>query len=123
MMLKRMKIKNIRSYKEEEIDFSPGVLIFQGDIGSGKSSILYSLEFVLFGGTQRNFYDKLMRHGAKNASVELEFSIDGVDYTAFRSIKKFSDGIKGDESYLERENTRMELSWQEMRDRIVDLLE
>ncbi len=70
MLLKKMKIKNIRSYKDETIDFEDGVLIFQGDIGSGKSSILYSLEFVLFGGTQRNFYDKIMRHEAKKASVE-----------------------------------------------------
>ncbi len=123
MMLKHLKIKNIRSYKEQEIDFSPGVLIFQGDIGSGKSSILYSVEFALFGATQQKFYDKLMRHGAKKASVELKFSIDGIDYTAFRSLKRKSDGIKGDESYLERENTKMELSWQEMRDRIVELLE
>lgn len=123
MLLKRMKISNIRSYKDEIIDFEDGVLIFQGDIGSGKSSILYSLEFVLFGGTQRNFYDKIMRHEAKKASVELTFEVDDTDYTAFRSIKRRSDSIHADESYIERNGAKMELSWQEMREKIVDLLE
>ncbi|MFP4050534.1 MAG: AAA family ATPase [Thermoplasmata archaeon] len=123
MLLKRMKIENIRSYKSETIDFEDGVLIFQGDIGSGKSSILYSLEFVLFGGTERNFYDKIMRHEAKKASVELTFEVDDIDYTAFRSIKRRSDAIHADESYIERNGTKMELSWQDMREKIVDLLE
>ncbi|MFO7991308.1 MAG: AAA family ATPase [Thermoplasmata archaeon] len=122
MKLQKIEIKNIRSYREETIDFSDGILLFQGDIGSGKSSILYSLEFVLFGGTERGFYDKLMRHGANFASVKLYFRVNDVNYKAFREIKRKNDTIEGGESYIEKEDTKLELSWQEMREEIVDLL-
>ncbi len=122
MMLKRMEIENIRSYEKEDIEFYPGVILFQGDIGSGKSSILLAMEFVLFGGTEQHFYDKIMRHGADKACVKLDFQIDEVDYTAYRSIRRTSSGIQPYESYLDVDDTRMELSWREMRDKIDSLL-
>jgi len=47
--LKRLKMKNIRSYKDQEIYFPEGTVLIEGDIGSGKSTILMSIEFVLSG--------------------------------------------------------------------------
>ena len=49
MQLKKLKIRNIRSYKEGEIDFPEGSTLLMGDIGSGKTSILLAIEFALFG--------------------------------------------------------------------------
>ena len=49
MILKKLELQNIRSYKEEVIVFSVGKTLFQGDIGSGKSTILMAIEFALFG--------------------------------------------------------------------------
>ncbi len=122
MMLRRMKLENIRSYKKETIDFQEGVLLFQGDIGSGKSSILLGLEFVLFGAINQGFYDKITRHDSTGASVELDFTVDRTDYTAYRSIKRTSNGMKPDKSYLVSGDVKTELSPEEMREKILSLL-
>ncbi len=49
MMIKKLKLENIRSYKSQTIDFPPGKTLFEGDIGSGKSTLLMAIEFGLFG--------------------------------------------------------------------------
>ncbi|MFO8109859.1 MAG: AAA family ATPase [Thermoplasmata archaeon] len=122
MILNKMELENIRSYRHEEVEFTPGIILFQGDIGSGKSSLLLALEFVLFGGTQQHFYDKILRHGKDSAWVKLHFQVDDIKYIAYRSIKRSSSGIQPHECYLEVKDTRMELSWREMRDKIDSLL-
>ncbi|NHV46093.1 MAG: AAA family ATPase, partial [Candidatus Verstraetearchaeota archaeon] len=35
MILRRLKLRNIRSYEEGEINFPNGIILFEGDIGSG----------------------------------------------------------------------------------------
>ena len=45
MLLKSIKLTNIRSYKSATIHFPKGRVLLSGDIGAGKSSILYSIEF------------------------------------------------------------------------------
>ena len=49
MKFKKLYLKNIRSYEEQEIDFSDGSLLLSGDVGSGKTSILLAIEYALFG--------------------------------------------------------------------------
>jgi exonuclease SbcC len=49
MRLQRLYLNNIRSYTNHVIDFRDGITLFEGDIGSGKSSILNAIEFALFG--------------------------------------------------------------------------
>ncbi len=122
MMLKHMELENIRSYVKESIDFKPGILLFQGDIGSGKSSILLGLEFVLFGAINQGFYDKITRHNSDSASVKLVFNVDDTDYTAYRSIKRTSNGMKPDKSHLACDGVITELSPEEMREKILELL-
>ena len=122
MILNRMELENIRSYKKAEVEFAPGIILFQGDIGSGKSSLLLALEFALFGGTQQHFYDKILRHGEDSAWVSLDFTVDDVEYTAYRSIRRTSAGIQPHECHLDVGDSRMELSWREMRERIDALL-
>ena len=48
MILKSLHLKNIRSYVDERITFPEGSILLSGDMGSGKSSILLSVEFALF---------------------------------------------------------------------------
>ena len=54
MILNSIIIDNIRSYEHEEIEFPRGISLFEGDIGSGKSTVLMVIEFALFGlGSQK----------------------------------------------------------------------
>ena len=49
MILKYIKLENIRSYLNQIIEFPTGSVLLSGDIGSGKSTVLLAIEFVLFG--------------------------------------------------------------------------
>jgi len=84
MILKSLKLENIRSYKEQTIEFPLGTTLFEGDIGSGKSTILMAIEFALFGlGSERG--NALLRIGAKRGSVTLRFEVNGEEYEVYRS--------------------------------------
>ena len=50
MILRFITLENIRSYGEPTtIDFQLGTTLFEGDVASGKSTILSAVEFALFG--------------------------------------------------------------------------
>ena len=49
MIIKRVKLNNIRSYIKEELNFDKGITLLSGNIGSGKSTILLAIDFALFG--------------------------------------------------------------------------
>jgi len=85
-----VKIKNIRSIKNLEIEFPPSTMLFFGDIGSGKSSVLKAIEFGLFGtlNAANLSGDSLLRRGENTGLVELTFSINGKRYTIKRGLKK-----------------------------------
>ena len=64
MILESIELKNIRSYEQEQIKFPKGITLFEGDMGSGKSTILMAIEFALFGtGSQKG--DTLLSKKAK----------------------------------------------------------
>ncbi|MGI0085959.1 MAG: AAA family ATPase, partial [Nitrososphaerales archaeon] len=86
MMLKKLMLQNFRSYGSERttVEFAPGVLLFEGEIGSGKSSILYAVEFALFGlGELESKY--LIRGSENSTRVELDFQVGGQDYKVTRT--------------------------------------
>ena len=49
MILKSLRLENIRSYLQQTIVFPQGRVLLAGDIGSGKSTILHAIEFAFFG--------------------------------------------------------------------------
>jgi len=90
MIIESVKIKNIRSIKDLEIKFPPSIILFFGDIGSGKSSVLKAIEFCLFGTlTAADLSgNSLLRRGENKGVVELTFSINGKKYTIKRGLKR-----------------------------------
>ena len=72
MIIKRVKLSNIRSYIQEEISFDKGITLLSGDIGSGKSSILLAIDFALFGLRKGHLSgSSLLRNGERNGFVEV----------------------------------------------------
>tara|TARA_Y100000310_G_C20704331_1_gene833692 strand:+ start:20085 stop:22484 length:2400 start_codon:yes stop_codon:yes gene_type:complete len=95
MLLKKIRLQNIRSYVDETISFNIGSSLLSGDIGCGKSSILLAVEFALFGTSRPDLpAELLMRKGSANSLVELEFVLNGQDIKISRSLKKEKRGIK-----------------------------
>lgn len=121
MKLKKIKLENFRSYSKEEIEIPPGTSLFEGDIGSGKSSILYAIEFALFGmGDMRG--ENLLKAGKDRGSVELEFDIEGKGYIIKRSVIRKGDSISQNEGYIISEGRKTELSPSELRAMVLEIL-
>ena len=87
MRITRVKLENFRSYKEADFSLPDGVILFEGDIGSGKSSILYAIEFALFGLGELKA-SHLLRHGADKASAEVFLEVNGSRVRVKRFIEK-----------------------------------
>ena len=80
MLLKYIKLHNIRSYEDAEISLPSGSVLLAGDIGSGKSTILLAIEFAIFGAKKGELPAyTLLRHGKKEGSVELKKNVDRRD--------------------------------------------
>jgi len=72
VILRSLKLENIRSYKKTTIAFPQGISLFEGDIGSGKSTILMAIEFALFGlGSQKG--GSLLKTNESKGSVSSLF--------------------------------------------------
>jgi exonuclease SbcC len=122
MLLKKLKIKNIRSYKEGEIEFPEGSTLLMGDIGSGKTSILLALEFALFGLQPGQKGNSLMRNNEEEASVSLEFEVDENKVIIQRSIKKNGKAMAQADTSISINNERFEGSVTEIKNKILSLL-
>ena len=88
MIVKSVKLHNIRSYLSEKISFPEGSLLLSGDIGSGKSTILLAIEFALFG-VIRGEVDgaALLRHGKTDGYVEVQFDLDGREIVIINGVE------------------------------------
>lgn len=122
MRLNKIKLQNIRSYLEQEINFPIGSVLLSGDIGSGKSSILLSIDFALFGISNDISGRSLLRNGEKTGSVELSFEIDGKEITIKRNLRRTKDSVVQEPGYLILDNIKNEYSPIELKQAILDLL-
>lgn len=121
MIIKSLKLQNIRSYKESTIDFPLGTSLFEGDIGSGKSTILMALEFALFGlGSERGA--SLLRAGESKGAVGIIFDVDGKEHTIFRTLERTGRGIQQGEGYIKGPEGVMYLSPSELKEKALEIL-
>ncbi len=122
MILKSIELENIRSYKDKTvIDFPYGRTLFQGDIGSGKSTILSAVEFALFGLGDIDA-EHLLRVGTARGSVFLEFESNKQIYKVYRSLSRKRDKIVQNEGYLYENGTRSTYSVSELKTKILDII-
>ncbi|MEM3085548.1 MAG: SMC family ATPase [Halobacteria archaeon] len=88
MILRSLRLENVRSYKDLSIEFAPGITTILGPNGAGKSTLLQAVAWGLLGvGSPVS----LRRHHAPFLRVTLEFQAHGRDYRVVRE-RKFEKG-------------------------------
>ncbi len=100
MRIKTVRLENIRSHVESEVPFQGGFNCLVGGLGWGKSSILYAIDFALFGDPLGRSFDYLLREGKDSGRVVVHFTHGGKNYTISRGIAKKGKGISQDTEEL-----------------------
>lgn len=123
MIIKSIKLENIRSYTNEKIEFPQGSVLLAGDIGSGKSTILLSVEFALFGIMKGDVSGaQLLRHGCKEGSVELCMEVNNKEVIVKRTLKRNSSSISQESGFLIINGVKTDLVSKELKARILKIL-
>ena len=123
MILKQLDLRNIRSYETlESLTFDEGVSLLFGDVAAGKSSILYAIEFALFGLTGDLTGSKLLRRGSDEGSVALTFEQDGQQYTVTRLLSQAGSGIRQADCALTANGDTKAYSVTDLKSEIVRIL-
>ena len=123
MLLKSIKLENIRSFLKQEIHFTEGISLLAGDIGAGKSTIFQSIEFALFGLKRGELTgNTLLRNGKDQASIELTFTLQQKEIFIKRSLKRTPTGINQEFGYLSINSKGQEYTSSELKQKIFELL-
>jgi len=125
MILKELRLKNIRTYEHDTIEFPNGIMLFEGGIGSGKSTILLAIEFALFGlGEERG--NTLLTLGKNEGEVELAFEVNGRRGAGAgagaRSGAHVPGAVAQDDCWIEHEGVVDRLSARDMKVKVLSVL-
>ncbi len=101
MRVKEVQLENIRSHVKSTVLFAEGFNCLVGGLGCGKSSILYSIDFALFGDPLGRSYDYLLREGADTGKITLKFAHGGNTYTLLRTLRRQDKRISQDMEHLQ----------------------
>ncbi len=89
-------LENIRSHTKSTVPFTHGFNCVVGGVGCGKSSVLYAVDFALFGDAVGRSFDYLMREDADSCRVTVQFSHNGNTYKLVRGLKRKGKSITHD---------------------------
>jgi exonuclease SbcC len=97
MKIEIVQLENIRSHTKSTVPFTHGFNCLVGGVGCGKSSVMYAVDFALFGDTigSRSF-EYLMREDAEWCRVTLQFAHNGKTYKLTRGLKRKGKSISQD---------------------------
>jgi DNA repair protein SbcC/Rad50 len=125
MRLRHLRVRNIRSYVAGSIEFADGTTLIAGDVGAGKTSLLYAIEMALFG-TSEVDAAYLVRHGSGHAEVRVVFDDAEHRYEIGRKFRRVRR--KGRETFepeaisFSVDGAKTEYSATELRQRVIELL-
>ena len=122
MKLKKLIVKNIRSYEQQEIEFPDGSLLLVGDVGSGKTSLLLAIEYAFFGLQPGQKGASLLRNDASSGEVLLECEIDNHNVIIERKLKREQKSVVNDFASITIDGETTECSVTELKLKILNLL-
>lgn len=121
MIIKNLKLENIRSYTEAEVDFPLGKTLFEGDVGSGKSTLLMAIEFALFGlGSERG--GALLRAGESEGKVSLTIEVNDREYVIERALTRKKGAIQSKGALTEPDGKVTHYSSSELKEKVLEIL-
>jgi len=125
VQLSRLRVKNIRSYESADLEFGRGTTLIAGDVGAGKTSLLYAIEMALFGVAEVNAA-YLVRHGAGHAEVSVAFEGPGKRYEISRKFRRLrrkgQDTFEAERIRFTVDGAETAYSATELRQQVIDLL-
>lgn len=121
MIIKRLRLKNIRSYEDAEIIFPESSILLWGDIGSGKTTVLMSIEFSLFGLQPGQKGSALLRNGKNKGEIELEFSVDDKNIIIERILKR-GKTVNQDYAAITINGIKKEMAVSELKSAILSII-
>jgi len=100
LRIKSLQLENIRSHSKTAIPFVAGFNCLVGGVGCGKSSVLYAIDFALFGDPIVRSYEYLLREGTDAGKMMIQFVNGGKTYTISRGLRRHGKGISQDMEQL-----------------------
>jgi len=91
-----VQLENIRSHIKSTVPFTRGFNCLVGGLGCGKSSVLYSIDFALFGDPIGRSYDYLLREDADAGKVTIQFTQNCNTYVLTRGLRRRGRNIGQD---------------------------
>ncbi len=97
MKIEIVQLENIRSHIKTTVPFTSGFNCLVGGVGRGKSSVLYAVDFALFGDAigSRSF-EYLIRENADWCKVTVVFTQNGNTYKITRGLRRKGKSITQD---------------------------
>jgi exonuclease SbcC len=93
MKIEIVQLENIRSHIKSTVPFTRGFNCLVGGLGCGKSSVLYAVDFALFGDSIGRSFEYLLREGADSGKVTVQFTQNGSTYKLIRGLKRKGKSI------------------------------
>ncbi len=125
MQLRRVRVRNIRSYVHGEVHFPPGTTLLSGDVGAGKTSLLYAIEMALFGIAEVDAA-YLVRHNAPHAEVDVELEDAEHRYRISRRFRRVNrrgkTSFEPEKIAFRVDGAETTYSATELRQRVIEIL-
>lgn len=96
MKIEIVQLENIRSHVKSTVPFTRGFNCLVGGLGCGKSSVMYAVDFALFGDSIGRSFEYLLRESADSGKVTVQFTHNGSTYKLTRGLKRKGKSINQD---------------------------
>ena len=119
MIIESLEMENIRSHRLTSVHFDEGVTLIEGDVGSGKSSMLKAIQFALFGSGDPK---SLLSYGKEDGRISLGFRIGERRYVVTRSLHRVGDKVRTTKGYWQGNSGMVPMSVSQLNEKVMDVL-